>query len=497
MQGILPAGVFRRVFAYHLATIIKMWYDIYNQSIIGGDIVKKLSIHLPEKADRIITRLQEHGYEAYAVGGCVRDSMLEREPGDWDITTSATPEETKELFGRTFDTGIEHGTVTVLLEGEGFEVTTYRIDGKYEDGRHPKEVTFTRSLKEDLKRRDFTVNAMAYNRTEGLVDIFGGAEDLKAKVIRCVGDARERFSEDALRILRGIRFAAQLGFDIENETRRGMQALAPTLKKISAERIQVEMVKLLMSDRPGLLRDAYELGITEVILPEFDRIMDTEQETPHHMYNVGEHTLHAMENIRADKVLRLTMLLHDMGKPEFKTVDADGVAHFKRHAEQSQVIARDVLRRLKFDNDTLQKVSRLVGFHDYRMPSSAKNVRRAVNKIGEDIFPLYMEVRRADVLAQSMYLREEKIRNLDEIEELYREILREKQCVSLKDLAVTGRDLIEAGMEPGKEIGVCLNELLQAVIEEPEMNVKEKLLAIAKPSGVSLPGQGCAPGTKK
>ena len=459
--------------------------------------MKKLSIHLPEKADRIITRLQEHGYEAYAVGGCVRDSMLEREPGDWDITTSATPEETKELFGRTFDTGIEHGTVTVLLEGEGFEVTTYRIDGKYEDGRHPKEVTFTRSLKEDLKRRDFTVNAMAYNRTEGLVDIFGGAEDLKAKVIRCVGDARERFSEDALRILRGIRFAAQLGFDIENETRRGMQALAPTLKKISAERIQVEMVKLLMSDRPGLLRDAYELGITEVILPEFDRIMATEQETPHHMYNVGEHTLHAMENIRADKVLRLTMLLHDMGKPEFKTVDADGVAHFKRHAEQSQVIARDVLRRLKFDNDTLQKVSRLVGFHDYRMPSSAKNVRRAVNKIGEDIFPLYMEVRRADVLAQSMYLREEKIRNLDEIEELYREILREKQCVSLKDLAVTGRDLIEAGMEPGKEIGVCLNELLQAVIEEPEMNVKEKLLAIVKPSGVSLAGPGYSPKTKK
>ena len=256
-------------------------------------------------------------------------------------------------------------------------------------------------------------------------------------------------------------------------------------------------MKLLMSDRPGLLRDAYELGITEVILPEFDRIMATEQETPHHMYNVGEHTLHAMENIRADKVLRLTMLLHDMGKPEFKTVDADGVAHFKRHAEQSQVIARDVLRRLKFDNDTLHKVSRLVSFHDYRMPASAKNVRRAVNKIGEDIFPLYMEVRRADVLAQSMYLREDKIRNLDEIEELYREILRKKQCVSLKDLAVTGRDLIEAGMEPGKEIGVCLNELLQAVIEEPEMNVKEKLLAIAKPSGVSLPGQGCAPGTKK
>lgn len=443
--------------------------------------MERLSIQLPEKVDRIITRLNEHGYEAYAVGGCVRDSILGRKPGDWDITTSAMPQETKALFDRTFDTGIEHGTVTVLLEGEGFEVTTYRIDGKYEDSRHPKDITFTRNLKEDLRRRDFTINAMAYNETEGLVDIFGGAEDLKMKVIRCVGDAGERFSEDALRILRGIRFAAQLGFGIEEETRNGMRKLAPTLEKISAERIQVELVKTVMSDRPEMLKDAYELGITRIFLPEFDRIMETEQETPHHMYNVGEHTLHAMGNIRADKVLRLTMLLHDMGKPALKTVDSDGVAHFKKHAAKSQTIAKDVLRRLKFDNDTMNKVVRLVCYHDYRMPASARNVRRAMNKIGEDIFPLYMEVRRADVMAQSMYLREEKIKNLDEIGELYREILEKKQCVSLKDLAVTGRDLIEAGMEPGKEIGACLNELLQVVIEEPKKNVKEELLRIAAP----------------
>lgn len=443
---------------------------------IGGDIVEELSIQLPEKVDRIITRLQKHGYEAYAVGGCVRDSILGRKPGDWDITTSAMPEETKSLFDRTFDTGIAHGTVTVLLEGEGFEVTTYRIDGKYEDNRHPKEVTFTRSLREDLKRRDFTVNAMAYNQSEGLVDIFGGAGDLKKKVIRCVGKAGERFSEDALRILRGIRFAAQLGFEIEEETRRGMRMLAPTLEKISAERIQAELLKLALSDRPGLLKDAYELGITKVILPEFDRIMETKQETPHHMYNVGEHTLHAMQNIRPDRVLRLTMLLHDMGKPALKTVDSHGVAHFKKHADESRKIAGNVLKRLKFDNDTLNKVTRLVCYHDYRMPVSAKYVRRAMNKIGEDIFPLYLEVRRADVLAQSMYLREEKIRDIDEIEKLYKEILEKNQCVSLKDLAVTGRDLIEAGMEPGKEIGVCLNELLQLVIETPEKNVREALL---------------------
>lgn len=438
--------------------------------------MKGSDIRLPEKVNTIIITLQAAGFEAYAVGGCVRDSILGRRPEDWDITTSAAPDETKALFGKTFDTGIEHGTVTVLLDREGFEVTTYRIDGKYEDSRHPKEVTFTRNLKEDLLRRDFTMNAMAYNEKEGLVDIFGGLTDLKEKRIRCVGDARERFSEDALRILRGVRFAAQLGFSIEDGTRAGMRELAPTLRKISAERIQAELVKMLVSDRPGLLLEAYELGITAQFLPEFDRLMETEQETPHHMYNVGEHTVHAIENVRADKILRLTMLLHDMGKPALKTVDASGRAHFKKHAFESEKIAKNVLKRLKFDNDTLRKVTRLVYYHDYRMPAEAENVRRAMNRIGEDIFSCYMEVRRADVLAQSMYRREEKIRNLDEIEELYRGIVKKDQCVSLKKLAVTGRDLIEAGMEPGREVGKKLDELLELVIEKPELNTKKELL---------------------
>ena len=438
--------------------------------------MEEYDIRLPQKVNRIITSLQNAGFEAYAVGGCVRDSILGREPGDWDITTSAMPEETKALFEKTVDTGIEHGTVTVLLEREGFEVTTYRIDGKYEDSRHPKEVTFTRSLKEDLLRRDFTINAMAYNEKNGLVDIFGGLRDLKERKIRCVGDAKARFSEDALRILRGIRFAAQLGFSIDEETKAGMEKLAPTLKNISAERIQTELVKMLISRRPELIREAYELGITAQFLPEFDRLMETAQETPHHMYTVGEHTIHAIGNVRPDKVLRLTMLLHDMGKPAYKTVDEDGRAHFKKHALESEVIAGRILRRLKFDNDTIHKVTRLVRYHDYRMPSTAKDVRRAMNKIGEDIFSYYMEVRRGDVLAQSMYQREEKIQNLDEIERLYQEIIEKGQCVSLKELSVTGRDLIEAGMAPGKEIGVKLNELLLLVIEEPELNTKEKLL---------------------
>ena len=434
------------------------------------------TIQLPEKVGRIIGTLQEHGYEAYAVGGCIRDSILGREPEDWDITTSAMPEETKALFDKTFDTGIQHGTITVLLEKEGFEVTTYRIDGKYEDSRHPKEVTFTRNLREDLLRRDFTINAMAYNETDGLVDIFGGLEDLEAGMIRCVGTAKERFKEDALRILRGVRFAAQLGFDIEEDTRQGMKELAWTLQNISAERIQVELVKMITSKRPEMLREAYELGMTRIVLPEFDQLMTTGQETPHHMYSVGEHTLHAMKNIRADKILRLAMLLHDMGKPALKTVDEAGVAHFKKHALESERIAENVLRRLKFDNDTIRKVTRLVRCHDLRMPATAKSVRRAMNQIGEELFPYYMEVRRADVLAQSMYQREEKIENLDQIEELYHQIVEDGDCVSLKDLAVTGWDLIASGMKPGKKIGEKLEELLKLVIEDPKLNTKEELL---------------------
>ena len=435
-----------------------------------------MKIQLPERVDRIITTLQRHGYEAYAVGGCVRDSLIGRVPGDWDITTSALPEETKALFGRTFDTGIEHGTVTVLLEHEGFEVTTYRIDGKYEDSRHPKEVQFTRSLAEDLKRRDFTINAMAYNNEDGLIDLFGGTEDLRKGIIRCVGRAKQRFEEDALRILRALRFSAQLGFGIEEETRQAIEDMADNLSKISAERIQTELVKLLVSPHPEVIREACSLGVTRVILPEFDAMMATRQETPHHCYSVGEHTVQALMHIEADKILRLTMLFHDMGKPEKKTYDKDGTAHFKGHAVVSEAMAREVMHRLKFDNDTLRKVTKLVLCHDYRMEASARNVRRAMNKIGEDLFPYYMKVRKADTEAQSSYQQEKKRENLEQIEQLYKEIREKRQCVCLKELAVTGRDLIQAGIEPGPRLGEILSTLLEEVIEEPGMNQKEILL---------------------
>ncbi len=437
-----------------------------------------MTIMMPDKVVHIIHTLQQAGFEAYAVGGCVRDSILGREPNDWDITTSAKPEEIKALFRRTIDTGIEHGTVTVMMDKEGFEVTTYRIDGEYEDSRHPKEVTFTSSLKEDLRRRDFTINAMAYNETDGLVDCFGGMEDIQEKRIACVGDAKERFSEDALRIMRAVRFSAQLGYDIEEKTAKAARELAYTLQKISAERIQVELIKLVTSPHPDYILKAYEMGITAIIMPEFDTCMKTEQNHPHHCYSVGKHIVESMKAVEADKVLRLAMLFHDMGKPAMKTTDEKGIDHFHGHPQVSESMTKEILRRLKFDNDTIHKVCRLVQFHDYgnSVEPDKRIVRRAVNKIGEDIFPMLLKVKRADLAAQSDYKREEKEVILNRWEKLFNEIMEAKECVSLKTLAVTGRDLIDHGMEPGKELGNILQELLELVLENPECNTKEYLL---------------------
>ena len=439
-----------------------------------------MKINLPEKVLMIINNLQLHGYEAYAVGGCVRDSILARRPEDWDITTSAKPEEIKKLFRRTVDTGIEHGTVTVILGKDSYEVTTYRIDGTYEDGRHPKEVRFTDDLKEDLQRRDFTINAMAYNDDVRLVDVFGGMQDLNHHLIRCVGDPVERFSEDALRILRAVRFSAQLNFPIEKKTAEAVKEMAPSLGRISAERIQAELVKLLVSAHPERIQDACELGITKVILPEWDAMTGVEQNTPHHKYDVAQHTLRAMKNVKRDKVLRLTMLFHDVGKPEAKTTDEAGRDHFKGHALISEEIARRVMRRLKFDNDTIRKVTRLVCYHDYRMEATPKNVRRAMNRIGVELFPYYLAVRLADVKAQSPYRKREKIENIVAVRVLYQKILLEDQCVTLRQLAVSGRDLMDLGMSPGREMGNMLSELLEYVIDDPERNRKDILCDYVK-----------------
>ena len=434
-------------------------------------------IHLPEDVKAILHTLQEAGYEAYAVGGCIRDSLLGRRPDDWDITTSAKPQETKALFGKTIDTGIQHGTVTVMRHGRGYEVTTYRVDGEYEDGRHPKEVTFTASLKEDLKRRDFTVNAMAYNEKDGLVDLFGGRQDLEQKIIRCVGEANERFEEDALRIMRAVRFSAQLGFSIEERTKEAIRGHAERLRQVSAERIQVELTKLVISPNPDFLRIAWETGITAVVLPEFDHLMEQPQNNPHHCFSVGEHTLHAMQAVRPDKCLRLAMLLHDVAKPLCLTTDAEGIDHFHGHAQKGERMAAQILKRLRYDNHTTELVSRLVKWHDVAIAPEKKAVRRAASRMGKELFPLILEVKAADLAAQSDYQRTEKREWLERLRSLYEEIEREGNCLTIKDLAVNGRDLIQAGITPGPQLGLALQQLLEIVLEDPEKNTREYLLS--------------------
>ena len=439
-----------------------------------------MQIKLPEKVKQIIKELEAAGYEAYAVGGCIRDSILGKEPDDWDITTSASPIQTKAVFKRTIDTGIQHGTVTVMLDHESFEVTTYRIDGEYEDSRHPKEVVFTENLVEDLKRRDFTINAMAYNDKSGLVDVFGGIADLENKIIRCVGNAEERFTEDALRMMRAVRFSAQLGFSIDTDTERAIVALAPNLANISAERIQVELVKLLLSPNPDYIRKAYDLGITAVVLPEVDTAFETPQNNPHHMYTVGEHLMHCLLNIRADRCLRIAALLHDIGKPASKTTDEDGIDHFHGHVEIGEEMAAEILKRLKFDNDTITKVRIYIRYHDDQINPNAKSVRRSMGRIGEEYFDGVLALKRADCLAQSMYMRGEKIDGLDKVEALYQAILDKKQCVSLRNLAISGDDLIALGVPQGRKIGEILSKLLAEVIEEPSRNTYDYLLGRAK-----------------
>ena len=335
---------------------------------------------------------------------------------------------------------------------------------------------FTSNLLEDLKRRDFTINAMAYNDETGLVDAFDGIADLKAKRIRCVGEPTERFTEDALRMMRAVRFAAQLGFTIEDATRQAICDMAENLSKISAERIQVELVKLVTSDHPEEMKNIYDTGIAAVILPEFCTMMETEQHNPHHIYTVGVHTIRSMEEIRADKVLRLTMLFHDVAKPVCRRSDENGIDHFHGHPEVGAEMARKILRRLKFDNDTIRKVTALIRAHDDRPPLKGRAIRRAIFRNGVDQYPELFEVKRADILAQSSFLQQEKLLYVDRYEHMYHQIIEKQQCLSLKDLAVNGSDLIARGIQPGKEIGVILHAMLEQVLEDPKLNEKEALL---------------------
>lgn len=398
-----------------------------------------IEIQVPEAARRIIEQLNTSGFEAYVVGGCVRDSLLGRQPEDWDITTSAKPEQVKEIFNRTVDTGIQHGTVTVLIDHEGYEVTTYRIDGEYEDGRHPKSVEFTGNLLEDLKRRDFTINAMAYSDREGLVDAFDGVKDLEGRVIRCVGNPIDRFTEDALRILRAIRFSAQLGFDMEAETRAAISVIAPNMAKVSKERIQVELTKLLLSDHPGRLKDVYENGIGPYISKHFEA--------------AGKQPFESE---------RFTEL------PPVKHMRWSG---FLRLEEPEDAVR--ILKELKLDNDTIYQTKTLVSLWKTEISAHKPAIRQVMSTLSPELFK--------DLLwFQKVFCHPSYKNRLEMVEQYSEEILRAGDCIRLKDMAVTGRELIDAGMKPGPEMGTVLNRLFQLVLEKPECNNREYLMKSAE-----------------
>ena len=438
-----------------------------------------LRLALPGPVNYILNALNDAGYEAFIVGGCVRDALLGREPNDWDITTSALPEQVKSIFKKTFDTGIKHGTVTVLAKGGQYEVTTYRIDGIYEDSRHPKQVTFTSNLTEDLRRRDFTINAMAYHPQVGIVDPFDGMGDLEAGVIRAVGNPSERFDEDALRIMRAVRFSAQLGFAIDPETALELKNFAPRLRDISHERIRDELVKLLISPYPETFEVLYDMGITAVIFPRFDEMMRCPQNNSGQIYDVGHHTLAMLPEVPADVTLRVAALLHDTGKIDTRVTDSKGIDSFAEHPAASAVFAKKWLTDMRFDNATIADVCRLVSLHSYNFAGTKVSARRLVSMAGE-LMPGLLKLMRADISAKSREAQDICVPLLDALDKYYEEILADGDCTDLKHLAIGGGDLISAGVKPGPKMGQILAALLDEVIEDPSKNNKSYLLGRAK-----------------
>lgn len=413
-----------------------------------------MRIQIPSHVEYIIGKLNQNGYEAFAVGGCVRDTLLGRTPGDWDITTSARPEQVKALFRRTIDTGIQHGTVTVMLERTGYEVTTYRIDGEYEDGRHPRQVEFTSDLLEDLKRRDFTINAMAYSHETGIVDAFGGMEDLEKRVIRCVGEPMERFEEDALRILRAIRFSAQLDFSIEEKTREAITRIAPNLAKVSRERVQMELTKLLCSDHPEQIRQVYETGISRYVSEEFSCL-------PWEKAEISP-ALPKEKYVRWAAFLRCACPAEqDSWQTDLSCEKAAG-KNFCEEREKAVRTGGKILRDLKLDNETIGRVKTLTSWCGEKLLPEAPSVRRAMSKMEPEVWDALVELNQYG----------------EEILRLTKEIRAAGDCLDLKHLAVNGRDLMGAGVRPGKDMGEILNRMLQEVLERPENNQKEILMSM-------------------
>lgn len=463
-----------------------------------------MRIKLAAGVKSVLDILHAKGFEAYIVGGCVRDYIIGKEPADWDVATSADPVQVKKIFHRTIDTGIEHGTVTVMIGGKTYEVTTYRNGVKacgassYRNDESLCESRLNSSggmlfektkknscgelltLQEDLLHRDFTVNAMAYNEEEGLIDLYGGMKDIQRKVLRCTGDAAGRFAEDPLRVLRAVRFSAQLGYAIDPETMENMRKAAPALDVVSAERICMELTKILCSPRPEYLKTAYETGITAVVLPEFDRMMETEQHNPHHFTTVGEHTLKVLKMVSEDRVLRFAALFHDAAKPDVKWTDETGRDHFSGHDAAGAKKAAKIMKRLKMDNFAMDRVRKLVFYHDWRFPAVPQEVRKAASVVGKELFPYLLQLQYADVMGQSDYKKEEKIERIRKAADIYQDILKNGDCLTVKELAVTGKDLAELGVMKGPKMGECLRAALELVLEDPDRNTKEELTGFVK-----------------
>lgn len=437
-------------------------------------------MRVPEGAAFILERLRARGYRAYVVGGCVRDSLMGLTPKDFDLCTDALPGQMQEVFAdcRVVETGLRHGTLTVVHDHIPYEVTTFRVDGAYSDHRHPDGVTFVKDIVADLSRRDFTVNAMAWNPEEGLVDAFHGQQDLRSRIIRCVGNPRTRFQEDALRILRALRFAAVYGFTIEEETSAAIHALCASLRDVAPERIRVELAKLLCGQAAEEILRAYS-DVIFTVLPPLAPMLGFDQRTPYHRYDVWEHTLRALAAAPATEVIRLTMLLHDSGKPAAFTLDEKGVGHAHGHPKRSAEIARDILLSLRVDNATLDRVLLLVTNHDYPLTPDRRIILRRLNRFGEVVLRQLIEVHRADGMGKGTVAPEivedwaaTMRRSLDAV-------LAEKPCFTLRDLAVNGSDLLQAGIPKGRVIGQCLQTLLEAVIDGKLPNEREALLEAA------------------
>jgi tRNA nucleotidyltransferase (CCA-adding enzyme) len=440
--------------------------------------MNRIKIDIPEAPKVVMDVLQNNGYKAYIVGGACRDAILGKSPKDWDICTNARTDQMKHIFREfnTIDTGIEHGTITVMVDKEPIEVTTFRVDGEYTNGRQPDSVEFTNNIVDDLARRDLTINSLAYNDKEWLIDPFGGLSDLKNKVIRCVGNPLDRFEEDALRILRCVRFSIKLGFTIDKETKLAMYSKMDRLKLLSSERIQSELNQIILHANHKNIMQLHETRVLEYIIPELKVLFDTPQNNPYHIYNVGIHTLKAMVTSMDKLHIRLALLLHDICKPECKMTDENRIDHFYKHGIKGSDKVIEIMRRLKYSNEMIEKVSTLVLYHDVRLEPTKKSIKRWMNKLGVDMLRDLLEVRLGDIYAQNPVYLEERKDKIINILNMIDEIIEEGECFSIKDLDITGKDIIDLGYKQGRIIGYILNYLVDAVIIKPEMNKKSNLI---------------------